>query len=120
MSSTMIIVNLAIGPLLLILSLLFKVFPPKKINWAYGYRTKRSMKSQEAWEASNRYSADLMMWVAIITTVSQVILYYLFEPATALLIACVIMSLLLVSTLFVVERFLKENFDSEGKKPDPA
>lgn len=116
MSLTMIIINLAIGPLLLILSLIFKAFPPKDINWIYGYRTKRSMRSQETWEASNQYSADLMMWVGIITTIAQVILYYLFEPATAVLVACGIMCILLVSTLFVVERYLKENFDSEGKR----
>lgn len=30
----------------------FKKNPPKSINWIYGYRTKRSMSSQEAWDVA--------------------------------------------------------------------
>ena len=33
--------------------------PPKSINWHYGYRTKRSMKSQEAWEFVQQYCGRL-------------------------------------------------------------
>lgn len=32
-------------------------FPPKTINGWYGYRTARSMKSQERWEFAQIYSA---------------------------------------------------------------
>ena len=116
MSTDLIISNLAIGPLLLILSLIFKAFPPKNRNWLYGYRTTRSMKSQEAWDAANKYAMDLMVWIAIITIILQIVLYFVFAPANALITACIIMCLLLVGTLFVVERYLKENFDSEGKR----
>lgn len=116
MNSMLIITNLAIGPLLLILALIFKAFPPKKINWAYGYRTSRSKKSQEAWDAANKYSNDLMLWVAIITITAQVVLYFVFAPATALVISCTVMCILLIIIIFVVENYLKENFDAEGKR----
>ena len=36
-------------------------FPPKKINGVYGYRTPRSMKSQENWDIAQRYSSRLML-----------------------------------------------------------
>jgi uncharacterized membrane protein len=36
-------------------------FPPKKINGIYGYRTSRSMKSQENWDTAQRYSSRLML-----------------------------------------------------------
>jgi uncharacterized membrane protein len=36
------------------------MYPPKKINGLYGYRTTRSCKSQEAWDFAQRYSAKLM------------------------------------------------------------
>ncbi len=36
-------------------------FPPKKINGIYGYRTARSMKSQENWDIAQRYSSRLML-----------------------------------------------------------
>ncbi|WP_424961326.1 SdpI family protein [Ekhidna sp.] len=115
MSTALIIANLAIGPLLLILSLVFKAFPPKNRNWIYGYRTTRSMKSQESWDASNKHSLQLMIWIGIITTVLQIILFLLFDPATALITACCIMCILLVGSMFIIEKYLKENFDSEGK-----
>lgn len=35
-------------------------FPPKKINHAYGYRTARAMKSEEAWKFAQSYSARIM------------------------------------------------------------
>ena len=36
-------------------------FPPKKINGIYGYRTSRSMKSQDNWDIAQRYSSRLML-----------------------------------------------------------
>jgi uncharacterized membrane protein len=36
-------------------------FPPKKINGIYGYRTSKSMKSQENWDTAQRYSSRLML-----------------------------------------------------------
>ncbi|WP_370086327.1 SdpI family protein [Ekhidna sp.] len=114
MSATMILSNLAVGPLLLAFAILFKVFPPKKINALYGYRTPRSMKSQESWNAANQYANDLMMWVAIITIIFQIGLHFLFPRAVAILTSCGIMTALLVGSLFVVENFLKRNFDENG------
>ena len=35
-------------------------FPPKKINYLYGYRTKASMKSQQRWDFSQKYAAIQM------------------------------------------------------------
>ena len=32
-------------------------YPPKKINWFYGYRTRSSMKNQDRWDFAQRYSA---------------------------------------------------------------
>lgn len=114
MSTALIISNLAVGPLLLAFAILFKVFPPKKINALYGYRTTRSMKSQEAWDAANQYANDLMMWVAILTIIAQLCLHFFFPRAAAILTSCGIMTVLLVVSLFVVENFLKRNFDENG------
>ncbi|MCR9183073.1 MAG: SdpI family protein [Flavobacteriaceae bacterium] len=36
-------------------------FPPKNINFLYGYRTKSSMKSKERWDFAQSYSAKLMI-----------------------------------------------------------
>ena len=44
----------------LVVGIVFWMYPPKKINEFYGYRTTRSRKSQEAWDFAQRYSAKLM------------------------------------------------------------
>ena len=44
----------------LVVGVVFWMYPPKKINEFYGYRTTRSRKSQEAWDFAQRYSAKLM------------------------------------------------------------
>jgi len=36
-------------------------FPPKKINYLYGYRTAASMKNQQTWDEANKYSANYMI-----------------------------------------------------------
>lgn len=36
-------------------------FPPKKINYLYGYRSKRAMSSQEIWNFAQKYAAKTMM-----------------------------------------------------------
>ena len=43
-----------------VVGVVFWMYPPKKINGLYGYRTTRSCKSQEAWDFAQRYSAKLM------------------------------------------------------------
>ena len=43
-----------------VVGVVFWIYPPKKINEFYGYRTIRSRKSQEAWDFAQRYSAKLM------------------------------------------------------------
>ena len=46
--------------ILTVIGLVFWMYPPKKINEFYGYRTTRSRKSQEAWDFAQRYSAKLL------------------------------------------------------------
>jgi len=63
--------NIAIGPFLLLDALTGIIFilvgfiltkyPPKEINSLYGYRTSKSMKSQEAWDFAQIYSSKLMV-----------------------------------------------------------
>jgi uncharacterized membrane protein len=47
--------------ILLIVAMLFRIFPPQNINSIYGYRTRKSKKNLVNWKISNRYSANLML-----------------------------------------------------------
>ncbi len=47
--------NLLIPVVMLIKGILYVTKPAPKINWLHGYRTKRSVKSQETWEYAQRH-----------------------------------------------------------------
>jgi uncharacterized membrane protein len=48
------------GIIFMITAVILFLFPPKKINSFYGYRTPSSMKNQARWDFSQRYSAVKM------------------------------------------------------------
>jgi uncharacterized membrane protein len=59
------------------MGLLFKIFPPKKINSIYGYRTTTSMKNQEAWDIAQKIGAINMIIMGIINGLVGLILVVL-------------------------------------------
>jgi len=54
-----------VGIALMIASAVVYFFPPKKINYLYGYRTASSMKSQERWGFAQGYSTIKMFQAGI-------------------------------------------------------
>ena len=73
----------------------------------YGYRTKRSMKNKELWDAGNRYSAEVMKQNGFIMMLIGSVISILFRyPHT--IIAIIVVMLLLIIRLFIqVESRLK-------------
>lgn len=65
--------TLLVGVIFVIAAVVVYIFPPKKINNFYGYRTASSMKSQEAWDFSQRYSAVFMFWIGLVLLGSSLI-----------------------------------------------
>ncbi|MBX2965183.1 MAG: SdpI family protein [Cyclobacteriaceae bacterium] len=101
--------NLSLGPLILVVAFLFKRFPPKKINHLYGYRTPRSMKSQEAWDLANAYSSNLLLIVSGLTCVVQVVLWSLMLPEQAILWTCGFLVAGVIAVIPLTEIHLKKN-----------
>ncbi|MBA5791292.1 SdpI family protein [Flavobacterium sp. xlx-214] len=60
---------LLMGLLFAIAGGIMYVFPPKKINSLYGYRTASSMKNQQKWDFSQTYSAKLLFILGIVLIV---------------------------------------------------
>ncbi|MBF6641452.1 SdpI family protein [Flavobacterium sp. J49] len=54
-------ISFLVGFIFLITALITLKFPPKKINYLYGYRTTASMKNQEVWDFAQRYSGIKMI-----------------------------------------------------------
>jgi uncharacterized membrane protein len=72
-------------------------FPPKKINGIYGYRTSRSMKSQENWDIAQRYSSQLMLKQGLVMLAIGVLLFAL--PISDEVSAVISIALLIVSVI---------------------
>lgn len=50
-----------VGGIFTVTGMITYIFPPKKVNYIYGYRTNRSMKSSERWKFAQNYSRKLMI-----------------------------------------------------------
>jgi|SRR5690606_12805878 len=59
---------LLVGIVFILAGAIIYVFPPKKINGLYGYRTASSMKNQRKWDFAQTYSAKIMMITGLIFT----------------------------------------------------
>lgn len=53
------------GAAFFVLGLVFLLFPPKRINGFYGYRTERSRRDIESWNFAQRHSAKAMIWTSL-------------------------------------------------------
>ncbi len=78
------------------------VFPPKKINDLYGYRTTNSRKSQERWDFAQRFSAWRMMEVGIFMIMIAVVLDYVDFPEIVGVVAG--LTLLIGSCVYMLVR----------------
>lgn len=100
-------ISILIGVIFILAALILQKNPPTDINAAYGYRTKRSMKNKELWDAGNRYSAEVMKQNGFIMMLIGSVISILFRY-THTMIAIMIVMLLLIIRLFIrVEKRLK-------------
>lgn len=89
-------------------------FPPKKINSLYGYRTSSSMKNQERWNFSQKYSALEMIKLAVILSLTSVIgIIYSPEGELGIFLGLGLMILMVVVLLIRVEKAIKNKFGNE-------
>lgn len=67
------IVDLLIPVLMIVIGIVYKKHAPKKINHLHGYRTKESMKSQEAWDFAQNHFSKIWLVTGLLLGVSVVI-----------------------------------------------
>ena len=96
--------------------------PPQNINSWYGYRTRRSMASPEAWAFAHRACGRIWRRCGIVMLPISVLLMLPVlgrDVSVVGIWACVLVTVqcvLLIATIFPVERALKENFDQFGHR----
>ena len=86
-----------------------RVWPPNSVNRRYGYLTRRSMASQEAWDYAQPRSIELMrQWTVWMVVLTPLVLWrWRLEDAT--LILCGLMTVGVFLPVWFVERELKTN-----------
>lgn len=86
-------------------------FPPKNINMLYGYRTTRSMKNQEQWDFSQKYSAKLLMFCGVfLILTSNISLLITINNKAKLFISLALIFGSVIFLLFKTENELKKRF----------
>jgi len=96
--------------------------PPARINYALGYRTRRSMMNKDTWDFAHRYCGKVWIVLGIIMIPVDIIAMVTVLGKTTLEIGNFSTVLLFVQiiplllTFFIVEGKLKHTFDDYGRR----
>jgi len=93
-------------------------YPPKKINWFIGYRTRKSMKDEAVWKIANQYCGKLWIKIGLIMLVVasllSILVYFKIiifsKTLLAIIVFCEIAPLLLSGV--IVENKIKNTDNS--------
>ncbi len=91
--------------------------PPGKINWIYGYRSKRSMKNQDTWDFAHRYVGRVWLKWGMGAGFASLILWMLFpygEPMISIIMYGQLFCLLF--PVILTESALKKTFTKDGQR----
>ena len=101
-------------PILVIAGIVMVKLPPAKINGLYGYRTHSSMKSQERWDLSQKYSARELIKIGIILALTSILgLVYTSRENIGVLIGLGLMLIAIMLFLIRTEKAIKVRFGKE-------
>jgi len=108
--------DLLIPIIMIIFGLIFKLKPPAKINFMYGYRTTRSMQSKQAWGYAHSHIGTLWLYIGVILFFLIIISNY-FVPIEKKYLSFIHIGTGLIALIIgipFVEKDLKEKFDEHG------
>ena len=104
------------GSVFFLAGLVMHLFPPKKINMLYGYRTKNSMKDQKRWDFAQDYSANKMMLYGGVFALSGIIgLVIKTDEMTGMYVGLGLMFLVVVLLLYSTETAINKKFGKDRK-----
>ena len=106
------------GLLLVLFGVIYSTYPPKKINYIYGYRTKRTMANQKVWDYANKIGARMMIQVGFLATAIGAIVYWIYPNETAVFAQAAVIVIGLILGLVLCEMDLNKHFDKRGN-PKP-
>ena len=102
------------GILFFVTGFIMYLFPPKKINSLYGYRTAKSMENQEKWSFSQIYSSKEMMKLGCLLTICCLFsLFTNFDNFTNMITGLGLMILIVIILFLRVEKAIKHKFEKK-------
>ena len=116
----MVVCNLLIPLCMFGFGIVFEKHPPRSINMAYGYRTTRSMKSEETWAFAHAYCGSVWrragLVMGIVSAAACIAVFLLGEDAISVIsiVLITLQIILLIGSLYPVEKALEANFDERG------
>lgn len=120
----MLCMNMLTPAMMLIFGIIFTKNPPEKMNYGYGYRSKRSMKTQETWTFAQVYMGKVWkkagLYMTIVSLPVSIALFPLDKDGigNVSLIIITVQMVVLLGSIYLVEKALKQNFDKDGKRKD--
>lgn len=109
------LIPLVSGVIFIITGIVTLVFPPKKINALYGYRTNSSMKSQARWDFAQKYAAIAMCKMGILLALSCFMgLVFIPKSKIGMLMGLGFMILMLILFFIRVEKAIGKKFNNEN------
>lgn len=117
--------SLFVPLIMLIFGIVFLKKSPNKINPVYGYRSRRSMKSIDAWKFAHFLCGKIWLYAGIVMLLLTILAMLLVLKKSeetigtvAQIVIYVQLAVLLLS-IIPVEASLKRNFDENGNKKSP-
>ena len=114
--------NLIIPVIMLLFGVKFRKQGPKSINGLYGYRTTMSMKNKDTWAFAHRCCGRL--WIKLgtilllLSIIASLIALAIRVDSLGILgvLLVTVQMVVLIASIFSVEKALKKNFDKDGKR----
>lgn len=118
----LIVCNLLIPAIMMTFGYIFKDRGPKNINMICGYRTEMSMKNLDTWNFAHTYCAKIWRKLGMILLISSVIISIIsvnFQEDVMGIMQTVLITIqviILIASIFPVEKALREQFDQNGNR----
>lgn len=110
--------NILPSIIFIVLGTILKLWPPKEINHAFGYRTFFAMKNNETWKEGNSFSSAMLILSGVIALFFSISVTFLYSnaPSISSTLSGVGSILLGLSFGFYTEVHLRRIFDKDGKR----
>lgn len=118
----MFVCNMLMPLLMIVAGYMMYKHPPREINGMIGYRTTRSRKNIETWKFAHDYCGRLWLMAGMILLIPTIIAQIPFAKSSDNIIGLVtiaietIQLIVMIGSIFWVEKVLKNNFDNDGNR----